>query len=104
HEQPSCHPMADQRNRVTTPLGQRLRARLAEEGPITFAAFMEAALYDPADGYFSRLPVGEGGDFVTSPHVSPAFGLLIARQLAEMWQLLGRPDPFGVVEAGAGQG
>jgi SAM-dependent MidA family methyltransferase len=96
--------MTDQRNRVTTPLGQRLRARLAEEGPITFAAFMEAALYDPADGYFSRMPVGEGGDFVTSPHVSPAFGLLIARQLAEIWQLLGRPDPFGVVEAGAGQG
>jgi len=86
------------------PLAHRLRRRIESEGPITFADFMEAALYDPADGFYSRLPVGEHGDFVTSPHVSPVFGELVARQIGEFWELLDRPDPFDVVEVGAGDG
>ena len=85
-------------------LEQRLLERIRAEGPITFAAFMEAALYDPHHGFYARPPIGPAGDFVTSPHVSPAFGDLLARQLAECWELLGRPDPFVVAEAGAGDG
>src|SRR5919197_1636049 len=85
-------------------LAERLHRRIADDGPITFAEFMEAALYDPGEGFFARAPVGEHGDFVTSPHVSPVFGLLVARQIEEFWDLLGRPDPFVVVEAGAGDG
>ena len=84
-------------------LEARLRERIRREGPITFAAFMEAALYDP-EGFYADLPVGADRDFVTSPHVSPAFGSLLARQLAQCWELLGRPRPFRVVEAGAGDG
>ena len=88
-----------------TSVAERLRREIADGGPITFARFMEAALYDPHGGYFSDgAPVGERGDFVTSPHVSPAFGFLVARQLAEMWELLDRPTPFHVVEVGAGDG
>jgi len=86
------------------PLAQRLRRRIRETGPITFADFMDAALYDPDAGFYSRHGVGEGGDFVTSPHVSPVFGLLLARQLEEMWELLERPEPFWLIEAGAGDG
>jgi SAM-dependent MidA family methyltransferase len=89
-------------------LKERLVERIRHEGPLTFAAFMEAALYDPTDGFYARggdrEPVGEEGHFVTSPHVSPAFGDLLARQLAEAWDLLGKPDPFSVVELGAGDG
>lgn len=85
------------------PLEARLRERIRREGPITFAAFMEAALYD-REGFYAELPVGADGDFVTSPHVSPAFGSLLARQLAQCWELLGGPTPFRVVEAGAGDG
>ena len=85
-------------------LSERIRATIAERGPMTFAGFMEAALYDPDDGFYSRLAVGERGHFVTSPHVSPVFGILIARQIREFWELLGRPDPFTVVEVGAGDG
>ncbi|MGH2687063.1 MAG: SAM-dependent methyltransferase, partial [Actinomycetota bacterium] len=87
-----------------SPLHQRLAERIRDNGPITFAEFMEAALYDPAGGFYARPPVGEDGHFVTSPHVSPAFGDLVARQVAECWDLLGRPHPFGVVELGAGDG
>ncbi|MGH2710076.1 MAG: class I SAM-dependent methyltransferase [Actinomycetota bacterium] len=82
----------------------RLRRRILESGPITFADFMEAALYDPEHGFYARSPIGAGGHFVTSPHVSPAFGSLVARQLAECWENLGRPHPFWVVELGAGDG
>ena len=87
----------------TTLLG-RLRRRIRERGPITFAEFMEAALYDPADGFYARAPIGSAGHFVTSPHVSPAFGDLVARQLAESWDALGKPSPFTVAELGAGDG
>jgi SAM-dependent MidA family methyltransferase len=85
-------------------LSDRLRRRIASGGPVTFAEFMEVALYDPAAGFYSRMPVGEGGDFVTSPHLSSVFGRLVARQVDDFWELLGRPDPFSVIEVGAGDG
>jgi SAM-dependent MidA family methyltransferase len=85
-------------------LVRELRARIEREGPITFAAFMEAALYHPDEGFYARPAIGETGHFVTSPHVSPVFGILVASQVEEFWELLERPDPFLVVEAGAGDG
>lgn len=65
---------------------------------------MEAALYDPQDGFYASPPVGVRGDFVTSPHISSAFAALIARQIAGMWTRLGCPGVFEVLEAGAGDG
>jgi SAM-dependent MidA family methyltransferase len=85
-------------------LARRLMDRAHREGPLTFAAFMEAALYDEREGFYARPPVGEEGHFVTSPHVSEAFGALIGRQVAQVWDLLRRPDPLDVVELGAGDG
>lgn len=71
---------------------------------MSFAEFMEAALYDPEDGFYATPPIGERAHFVTSPHVSPAFAALLARQLADSWEVLDRPDPFHIVEVGAGDG
>jgi SAM-dependent MidA family methyltransferase len=85
-------------------LPNRIRERIRAAGPVTFAAFMESALYDEEGGFYSRPRVGESGDFVTSPHVSAAFGVLVARQLEEFWELLNKPDPFWAVEVGAGDG
>jgi SAM-dependent MidA family methyltransferase len=85
-------------------LKDRLLERIRSTGPITFAEFMEAALYDPAEGFYTRPPVGEEGHFVTSPHVSPAFGALLARQLGQAWDLLGQPESLTVLETGAGDG
>jgi SAM-dependent MidA family methyltransferase len=65
---------------------------------------MEAALYDPTEGFYQRHEIGADGEFVTSPHVSPAFGILLTRQLGDVWEGLGRPDPFTVIELGAGDG
>ncbi|TMK85923.1 MAG: hypothetical protein E6G44_05325 [Actinobacteria bacterium] len=84
-------------------VAELLRARIARQGPITFAAFMDAALYGEG-GFYGRRAVGERGDFVTAPHVSPVFGILLAAQVEEFWRLLDEPDPFSIVEAGAGDG
>ncbi|HVE45810.1 MAG TPA: SAM-dependent methyltransferase [Acidimicrobiales bacterium] len=66
---------------------------------------MEMALYDRAGGFFSTGgAAGRGGDFITSPEVGPLFGAVIARALDSWWIELGEPDPFVVVEAGAGAG
>ncbi|MGH2556542.1 MAG: SAM-dependent methyltransferase, partial [Actinomycetota bacterium] len=97
--------MATTRHRSSNgTLGERLRDRIVAEGPITFAEFMETALYDPDGGFYSRLSVGEEGHFVTSPHLSPVFGRLVAGQVAEFWELLDRPARFDVIEVGAGDG
>ncbi len=84
-------------------LAERLRDRIRREGPISFADFMEAALYDPEAGYYSRgAAIGEGGDFVTSPSVSPAFAATLARRFADDAEVL--DGPLDLVEVGAGEG
>lgn len=90
--------------RSRSPLADRLRARIEAEGPITFAAFMDAALYDPRDGFYSGPAAGGREHFTTSPRTSPAFAMLIARRLEAVWERLGRPDPFWALEVGAGDG
>ncbi len=87
-------------------LGARLAARIRRQGPIPYSVFVEAALYDAEGGFFVR---GRGAgrvgrDFITSPQVGALFGALVARALDGWWTELGRPDPFVVVEAGAGDG
>ena len=82
---------------------ERLRERIAHEGPISFRDFMAAALYDPQEGYYARgAAIGERGDFVTSPYVSPAFARAIARRFASDAQALEGPLDF--VDVGAGEG
>ncbi len=67
---------------------------------------MELALYHPQFGYYSSPSsiIGPQGDFITSPHMGHDFGEVLAEQFADMWQALGEPDPFTLVEMGAGQG
>jgi SAM-dependent MidA family methyltransferase len=79
--------------------------RISKRKAITFAEFMGLALYWPEGGYYSTLrSFGRSGDYFTSPLVHPIFGTLVGRQLQEVWELLDRPDPFWVLEAGAGNG
>ena len=78
-----------------------IRRRIARHGPITFAEYMARALYGPG-GYYTRNSAGS--DYYTSPQVHPAFGALLAVQLFQFWRLLGRPEPFFVIEPGAGVG
>src|SRR5947209_2143549 len=85
------------------PAGDSLAAaRVAEEiaqvGAITFARFMELALYDPVGGYYAHASAGPGpaGDYITSPELHPVFGLVLCGQFEEMWRQLDCPDPFWI--------
>ena len=87
-------------------LKEAILARIQEQGSITFREFMALALYHPQLGYYCspREKMGRSGDYLTSPEVSPVFGALVGRQLRQMWDALGSPSAFQVVEAGAGTG
>ncbi len=90
-------------------LGEIIRAEVRVSGPMTFARYMELALYHPALGYYAggaegREPLGWSGDYFTSGDVSPLWGWAMARRLRQMWETLGRPQPFTVVEPGGGRG
>lgn len=73
---------------------------------MTFHDFMARALYDPEHGYYAsgRARIGRKGDYFTSVSVGPLFGALLARQFAEVWEKLGRPEDFTLVEQGAHDG
>jgi SAM-dependent MidA family methyltransferase len=82
---------------------------IRERGPMTVAAFMELALYDPEHGYYARAAQrsGRAGDFFTSVDVGPLFGQLLEVQLAEMVAILDSESGIqnaDLVEAGAGNG
>ena len=87
-------------------LVEAIRDAILRDGPMTFARFMEIALYDPARGYY-RSPEarpGRAGDFLTAPEASPIFGRTVARFAAGVHAALGSPARFPIREHGAGEG
>ena len=87
-------------------LVELIRSKIRTDGPVSFAWFMDQALYHPEHGYYSsgRAKLGRQGDYFTSVSVGPMFGRLLAFQFAEIWEQLGRPVGFQIVEQGAHEG
>lgn len=83
-----------------------IRAEIADGGPMTFARFMELALYHPDLGYYRNAAArpGREGDFLTAPEAHPIFGRAMARLAIDAWAALGRPAGFTIREHGAGVG
>ncbi|GMV48928.1 MAG: hypothetical protein AMXMBFR67_04710 [Nitrospira sp.] len=88
-----------------------IKAEIADKGAISFARFMELALYHPQYGYYVRPAddpeqerIGWSGDFYTSSDVHPLIGQALATQALQLDAILGHPDPFTVVEMGPGKG
>lgn len=84
-------------------LHAQIRAEIAAAGGwISFARYMELALYAPGLGYYSAgsSKLGPAGDFITAPELSPLFGCTLARQLAELM----RQGLTDILELGAGSG
>src|SRR4051812_3197960 len=79
---------------------------IRREGPVRFDQFMEQALYHPELGYYGsgRCQIGRRGDYFTNVSVGPLFGKILAAQFTGMWEVLGRPDEFTIVEQGAHSG
>ena len=87
-----------------TPLAELLADRIRRFGAITFADYMRECLYHPLHGYYSKAEFKRFADFYTSVDVHAIFARLLARQFLEMWECLGHPADFTLVEAGAGAG
>lgn len=82
-----------------------LRKRIAIDGPISLADYMQECLLHPAYGYYStRDPLGVQGDFTTAPEISQMFGELLGLSLAQTWVDQGSPSPFALAELGPGRG
>ena len=80
-------------------------SQIEERGPVPFSQFMEWCLYHPEYGYYQsgRAKIGRDGDYYTGSSVHPLFGHLIAKQLLQMAEILGK-ETFDVVEMGGGRG
>ena len=90
--------------RVRAAVDQEIRDLIHKHGRMTFAQFMQTCLYSPRGGFYSARSDRISTHFGTSPTSHPVFGALIARQLAQMWHLLGDPPVFHVLEVGSGDG
>ena len=86
-------------------LTERLRRRIAREGPIPVVDYMAACLGDCRHGYYrGGDPLGAGGDFTTAPEITQMFGELLGLWCAELWRRLGSPASVRLVELGPGRG
>jgi SAM-dependent MidA family methyltransferase len=93
---------------------QKIVSEISQKGPISFARFMELALYDVPYGYYMTQAVesepispgriGWGGDFFTAPELSPILAKTLVRQILDIDVQLGHPDPFTFMEIGGGNG
>ena len=100
----AAEPLADRSARLSALI--RADIESTPERRITFARFMERALYEPELGYY-RQPADrptDAGDFLTAPETHPIFGWTIARRIERMLTELGVPCPFDLIEYGAGSG
>ncbi len=85
-------------------LQELIRAEIgSNDGNISFARFMEMALYEPGLGYYSAgaRKIGEDGDFITAPEISSLFSICLGRQCAEIIEHF---DVAVILELGAGTG
>jgi len=87
-------------------LAEELVGAIRRDGPMTFAAFMEQALYHPRHGFYTRGggPWGPDRDFVTSVDTGPVFAGLLVRLFRACWESVGSPSSYRLVDAGGGDG
>ena len=89
----------------TPSLPEIIDMQIRTTGPISVATYMGLCLTHPSKGYYrSGDPLGTGGDFVTAPEISQMFGELIGFFFVNLWQQMGSPKAFTLLELGPGRG
>ncbi|MGR3219130.1 MAG: class I SAM-dependent methyltransferase [Candidatus Anammoxibacter sp.] len=90
---------------MTNNISEYLKQLIKSKGRITFAGYMDIALYHPEFGYYcTDIPkIGKDGDYYTGPDVHPFMGRVLGAHLIEMWKTLGK-ESFYIIEMGAGKG
>ncbi|WP_337268946.1 class I SAM-dependent methyltransferase [Oryzifoliimicrobium ureilyticus] len=90
---------------MTTTLGEKIKAIIRANGPISVTDYFSLCLADPEYGYYAtREPFGRLGDFVTAPEVSQLFGEMIGVFTVHAWQRHNTPANVRLVEVGPGRG
>lgn len=89
-----------------TPLAARLKALIANQGPLTIADYMAHCLWDEKHGYYAtRNAIGSSGDFITAAEISQVFGEILGLWAGVVWQqVLGSPQAVTLAEYGPGRG
>jgi NADH dehydrogenase [ubiquinone] 1 alpha subcomplex assembly factor 7 len=88
-----------------TKLATYIRTLTEKTGAISVADYMHLALQHPEFGYYRHgNPLGQGGDFITAPEVSQMFGEMVGLWCADIWQKMGKPETFVLLEMGPGCG
>ncbi|HEV7260633.1 MAG TPA: class I SAM-dependent methyltransferase [Bosea sp. (in: a-proteobacteria)] len=86
-------------------LKAELARLIADEGPMPVSRYMALCLGHPRHGYYmTRDPFGAAGDFTTAPEISQMFGEMLGLWAAHLWQAMGAPPRFALVEIGPGRG
>ncbi len=90
---------------MTTALGEKIKAIIRTNGPVSITDYFSLCLADPQHGYYkTREPFGRVGDFVTAPEISQLFGEMIGVFMVHAWQRHGTPADVRLVEIGPGRG
>ncbi|MEO5807343.1 SAM-dependent methyltransferase [Devosia sp.] len=88
-----------------TSLPDLIDTQIRANGPMSVASYMGLCLTHPAKGYYKGAdPLGAGGDFITAPEISQMFGELIGFFFVNLWQQMGSPKAFTLLELGPGRG
>jgi SAM-dependent MidA family methyltransferase len=86
-------------------LAQQIDTQIRTTGPISLATYMGLCLTHPRQGYYAvGRPIGADGDFITAPEISQMFGELIGFFFVNLWQQMGQPTSFTLLELGPGRG
>ena len=94
---------SEEAKQISDKLSRQIRNYLQRHNSMSFSQFMQKALYTPELGYYSNsLPkIGQSGDFITAPEVSPIFSRCLARQAQQVLEQL---EHKNIIEFGAGRG
>jgi NADH dehydrogenase [ubiquinone] 1 alpha subcomplex assembly factor 7 len=86
-------------------LSEQIDAQIRATGPMSIATYMGLCLNHPRRGYYAvGRPIGAAGDFITAPEISQMFGELIGFFIVNLWQQMGEPKSFTLLELGPGRG
>jgi NADH dehydrogenase [ubiquinone] 1 alpha subcomplex assembly factor 7 len=86
-------------------LAEQIDAQITADGPMSLSTYMALCLSHPRHGYYAvGRPIGAAGDFITAPEISQMFGEIIGFFLVNLWQQMGQPTSFTLLELGPGRG
>ncbi|MEO7220957.1 MAG: SAM-dependent methyltransferase, partial [Devosia sp.] len=86
-------------------LAEQIDTQIAADGPMSLATYMSLCLSHPRHGYYTAgRPIGAAGDFITAPEISQMFGEIIGFFIVNLWQQMGQPTSFTLLELGPGRG